>query len=128
MCWWNINNNISFHFRLFPRKTNLTKFFIKIQTTLLWAHSGPFFPKFGQKIIFLEKSTPSVFKYSNYLPLCQKSVKPNEPFLRKLLDEYTKNQFIPLKIPTIWLTKSILGHISGTRIFPNMYFVQAYSN
>ena len=20
--WWNINNNISFHFRLFPRKTN----------------------------------------------------------------------------------------------------------
>ena len=31
----------------------------------------------------------SVFKYSNHLSLCQKSVKPNEPFL-------TKPQFIPL--------------------------------
>ena len=33
-----------------------------------------------------------------------------------------------LKSPTIWLAKSILGHISGTRIFPNMKFVQAYSS
>ena len=28
--WWNINNNISFHFRLLPRKTN-HKSFLKIQ-------------------------------------------------------------------------------------------------
>ena len=33
-----------------------------------------------------------------------------------------------LKTPTMWLTKSILGHIWGTRIFPNIKFVQAYSN
>ena len=29
--WWNINNNVSFHFRLFPRKTNITKFFKKFK-------------------------------------------------------------------------------------------------
>ena len=33
-----------------------------------------------------------------------------------------------LKNPAIWLAKSILGHISGARIFPNMKFVQAYKN
>ena len=33
-----------------------------------------------------------------------------------------------LKNPTIWLTKSILGHISRTRIFKKMKFLQAYSN
>ena len=81
MCWWNINNNISLYITLFPRKIN-DKIFQKI-------HSGPFLSKFGQKWIFLEKR-------SHYMPLCQKSVNPNEPFLRKLLDRHTKNQFIPL--------------------------------
>ena len=33
-----------------------------------------------------------------------------------------------MKNPAIWLTKSILDHISGTRIFPNMKFVYACSN
>ena len=33
-----------------------------------------------------------------------------------------------LKNHTIWLGKSILGHISGTRFFWNMKFVSAYSN
>ena len=33
-----------------------------------------------------------------------------------------------LKNPAIWLAKSILGHISGSRIFPNMKLVQAYNN
>ena len=36
------------------------------------------------------------YQCSNYLPLCQKSEKLNEPFLRKLLDENTKNKFISL--------------------------------
>ena len=94
ICWWNINNNISFHYRLFPRKTN--KIFQKIPKTLFWAHSGPFCPNWGQKWIFLEKRALSVFQYLNYLPLCQKSEKPNEPFLRKLLEGHTKNQFISL--------------------------------
>ena len=96
MCSWNINNNISFHFRLFPRKTIITKFFKKSIKPYFWGHSGPSLPKFGQKWIFLEKRALPVFQYSNYLPLCQKSVKPSEPFLRKLLNGHTKNQFIPL--------------------------------
>ena len=33
-----------------------------------------------------------------------------------------------LKSSAIWLAKSLLGHILGTRIFPNMRFVQAYKN
>ena len=139
MCCWYINNNIRFHYKLFPRKTNMTKFFKKSQKP----HFGPFCPILGQKWIFREKRVLSVFQYSNYLPLCQKSEKPNEPLLRKLLDGHTKNQFVSLifceiqpilescdwlKNPAIWLAKSILSHISGTRIFPNMKFVQAYKN
>ena len=73
----------------------------------------------------------------------QNSEKSNELFLRKLLNGHTKNQFISLifveihpilescdwlKNPAIWLTKRILGHISGTRIFTEMNFVQAYKN
>ena len=42
--WWNINNNISFHFRLFPRKTN-DKIFLKIQKEPIL---GPFWALFTQ--------------------------------------------------------------------------------
>ena len=52
ICWWNINNNISFHYRLFPRKTNITKFFKKSQKPYIL---GPFWillPKLGPKMIF----------------------------------------------------------------------------
>ena len=45
--WSHINNNISFCFRLFPRKTN-DKIFQKKQKTF-WGHFGPFLPKFEQK-------------------------------------------------------------------------------
>ena len=41
--WWNINNNISFHFRLFPRKTN-DKIFLKIKKIFL----GQFLALFAQ--------------------------------------------------------------------------------
>ena len=41
-------------------------------------------PKFGQKWIFLEKRTLSVFEYSNHLLLRKKSEKTNDPFLRKM--------------------------------------------
>ena len=54
--WWNINNNISFHLRLFPRKTN-DRIFQKIRKTQFWDHFGPFLPKFRQKWIFLEKKS-----------------------------------------------------------------------
>ena len=35
--YWNINKNISFHFRVLPRKAN-NKIFWKIQKTLFWGH------------------------------------------------------------------------------------------
>ena len=76
--------------------------------------------------------------------MCQKSQKPNEPFLRKTDVRHTPktslfHKFLReiqpilescdwLKNPAIWLAKSILGHISGSRIFPNMKLVQAYNN
>ena len=82
--WWNINNNINFHFRLFPRKNN-EKFFKEIQKKLFWGKFGPFLLRFGQKLIFVEKRALLVFKYSNYFPLCHESEKTNEPFLRKML-------------------------------------------
>ena len=44
---------------------------------------GPFFPKFGQKWIFLEKRALSGFSYSKYLQLCQKSEKTIDLFQRK---------------------------------------------
>ena len=96
ICWWNINNNISFHYRLFPRKTNITKFFKKSQKPYFGPIWG-FFAQIGAKNEFCwKKGLCSVFQYSNYLSLCQKSEKPNEPFLRKLLEGHTKNQFISL--------------------------------
>ena len=50
--WWrNINNKISFYFRLFPGKTN-DKIFQKIQNILFWDHFGPFLLKFTQKMNF----------------------------------------------------------------------------
>ena len=88
ICWWNINDTIRFHYKLFPIKTNMTKLFKKSQKL----YFGPCLRLFAQ--IWREKRALSVFQYSNYLPLCQKLEKPNEPFLRKLLDRHTKSQFI----------------------------------
>ena len=59
--WWNVNNNISLHFRLFPGKTK-KKFFRKIKKKL----------KFIDKSVFLEKKAMLSFRYSNYLPSCKK--------------------------------------------------------
>ena len=60
--WWNFNNNISFHFKLFPRK----------KRTYFGVILG------RQKWIFLEKRALSVFRYSNYLSPFQKSEKAIE--------------------------------------------------
>ena len=63
---------ISFHFRLIPRKTN-----DKIQKTVFRGHAAilAFFAQIWAKITFPGKKALSVFKYSNYLPSCQKSEK-----------------------------------------------------
>ena len=75
--------------------------------------------------------------------MCQNSKQSNETFKKKLLDGRTKNLFILLI--SLWNTVKFrvlrlveksqnlidqehLDHISGTRNFPNMKFVQAYSN
>ena len=84
---WNINKNISFHFRLLPRKTNewISQ---KIQKTLFLGHVAifAFFAQIWAKMNFPRKKPLSVFKYSNYLPLCNKSGKTIMPFLRKILN------------------------------------------
>ena len=67
----------------------------------------------------------------------------NEPFLRKLMEGHTKNQFISLIfswdtanlspvmdwkiLQSDWL-RAFWAIISEARIFPNMKFVQAYNN
>ena len=61
--WWNINN-ISFHFRLFQRKTN-DKICQKIQKKTILGPFWAFLPNFGLKQIFLEKRVLPVFTYSN---------------------------------------------------------------
>ena len=90
--WWNIKNKISFHFRLYTRKSNDKSFQKKSKKNLFWGHFGPFLPKFGQKWIFLEKIALSVFRYSNYLSLCQKSAKTFEQFPRKTPNWRTDRQ------------------------------------
>ena len=84
---WNINKNISFHFRLLPRKIN-DKIFQKIQKKLFWGHVAilAFFAQIWVKMNSPRKKALSVFKYSNYLPLCNKSEKTIMPFLRKMLN------------------------------------------
>ena len=57
--WWNINRNMSFHFRLFPRKTN-HKFFLKIQKNLFLGHFGPFYPNLGKSEFSWKKSSFSL--------------------------------------------------------------------
>ena len=87
----------------------MTKFFKKTKKNFFGAILRVFCTNLGQKWIFLKKRTLSVFQYLNYLPLStenfwitniwiiyRKSEKSNEPFVRKLLDGHTKNQFISL--------------------------------
>ena len=78
----------------FVGKTN-HKIFQKNQTTLLWGHFGSVFAQIRAKYIFLEEGAQSVFKHSNYLPLCKKSEETGNPFLRKnveLTDGQTDRQ------------------------------------
>ena len=58
--WWNFNNNISFHFKLFPRK----------KKNLFWGHFGPAKMDFPGK-----KSTASfsTFQLSITIPKIRKS-------------------------------------------------------
>ena len=74
------NNNISFHFRLFSRKTS-DKMFQKNPKLHFRDILGPFL---GKNEFSWKKRALSIFRYSNYLPLCQKLKKTIEPLLRKM--------------------------------------------
>ena len=56
----------------------MTKFF-KPENPIL----GPFLQNLGKNVFSWKKKALSVFRYSNYLPSCQKSETTIEPFLRK---------------------------------------------
>ena len=75
----NIKDNISFHFRLFSTKTNH-----KIYQKFKKIHFGAILGSFCPTLNFPGKKL-SVFRYSNYLPSCQKSEKTIDQFLRKTL-------------------------------------------
>ena len=55
---------------------------------LFWA----LFDQIWTKMNFRRKRALSAFKYSNYLPLCQKSENANEQFLRKMSNCWTDRQ------------------------------------
>ena len=73
----------------------MTKFFKTSKKPYFGTILGLSCPNLDKNNVFGKRAL-LIFQYLNYLPLCQKSEKVNEPFLRKLLDEFTKNQFIPL--------------------------------
>ena len=59
----------------------------------------------------------------------------NQLLISKNFYQHAKNQAFSsfcsrdwFETPAIWLAKSILAHIWKARFFPNMRFVQAYSN
>ena len=60
ICWWKINNNISFHYILFPRKTNMTKFRKKSPKLYFELILGSFL-EIGAKTEFSWKKGPCQF-------------------------------------------------------------------
>ena len=139
MSWWNINNNISFHFRLFPRKITWQKFSKNPKKPIL----GPFCPILGKNKFSWKKGLCQLLNIliiyhcaKNQFNLIRHSWENSwtetpktslfHQFLREIQPVCESCDW--LKNPTVWLAKSILGHISETRFFSNMKFVQAYSN
>ena len=139
ICWWNINNNISFYYRLFPRKTNITKNPKNPTLDPFWS----FLPKLGAKKNFSEKKGCQFFNIliTYHCAKHQKSLMGNSwencwsdtpktslfhQFLCEIQPVLESCDWF--KNHAVWLAKSSLGHISETRIFPNMKCVQAYKN
>ena len=74
--WWNINNNIySFHFRLFTRKPNMTKFFEISKKPYFGAILCLFCPNFGKNEFSWKKSSVnfSIFILSTIVPKLRKT-------------------------------------------------------
>ena len=96
MHWWNINNNISFHYKLFPRKTNTTKFFKKHQKS----NFGAILARFAQtwtKNEFSWKKGLSQFLNIQIIYHWAKNKKNLMSHSSENgLEGHTKNQFISL--------------------------------
>ena len=144
ICWWNINTNISFWFRLFKKKTNI-KFFKKSKKTYFVAILGPFCSYLGKNELSWRKrlyqffNIRIIYHFAKKKPLTshsweccvsvhQKSVYSIQVFVRysQFQSSWDTANFRALhwlKNPTIWLAKSILDHISGIIIFTNMKFL-----
>ena len=75
MFWWNSNNNISFHYRLFPRKTNMTKLLKKSPKP----YFGPILVPFAQMWVKNEFSWKkgsvsfSIFELPTIVPKIRKT-------------------------------------------------------
>ena len=71
----------------------MAKILQNIQKNSVLGPSLTLFAQIWTKMNFpgIKKALP-VFKYSNYLPLCQKSEKINESFLRKMPNCWTGRQ------------------------------------
>ena len=90
--WWNINNNISFHFRLFPRKTKLKIVQIS-KKPYFGAILGPFCSNLDKKEFSWKNGSDIflIFKLSTIVPKIKKKKtkkKTNEWFLRKMLNRW----------------------------------------
>ena len=71
----------------------MTKFFKKSKKTLFWGRSGPFF--ILAKMNFPGKKSCQFLNISIIIvPLCEKSEKTNESFLRKTLNRKTDNSYL----------------------------------
>ena len=117
--------------------------FSKNLKSFFWAHSGPFCQNLGKNEFFLKKWLCQFFNIrimyhhaKNQLCLMSHSwencwtdaTKMSLFYLFLCEIQPILESCYWLKNPRIWLAKSILGHISGTRILWNMKFVLAYSN
>ena len=70
---------------------------------------------------FLTTPTPI---FSNQLLI---SMKLYQYAKKQAFSSFCSKDIVDLKNPAIWLTDSILAHISGTRFFPNIGFQPEYS-
>ena len=75
ICWWDINNNISFCSELFATKTNMTKVFKKSRKPYFGSILGPFAQIWTQKEFSWKKGSVSfsVFELSIIVPKIRKT-------------------------------------------------------
>ena len=108
----------------------MIKFFKKLKKTYFGAILGPFCPNLGKNEFSWKRR---FFQFFNIWIIyhCAKNHK-------NLMSHFWENCWTDtqqvlescdwLKNLAIWLAKNILGHISGTSIFPNIKFVEPYCN